>query len=49
MQLSKKQITFSQCFAPVMQYRSNFENSEKKMTLAADVFPKLRTPKDVTR
>ena len=32
-----------------MKSSSNFEHFEKKMTLIADVFPKLRTPKNVVR
>ena len=42
MQLSKKQKTFFEFFAP-------FVKSAKKMTLIAFVFPKLRTAKGAFR
>ena len=46
MQLSLKEKGFSQFFAAFLKSRLNFEHFEKKkMTLAALVFPKLRTPK----
>ena len=41
MQLSKKQKSFCKFLPPFLQPRSNFENFEKKMSLIADVFPKL--------
>ena len=45
MQLSQKQKTFSQFLAAFWKARLNFEHLQKKITLIADVFPKLRTPK----
>ena len=45
MQLPQKQKTFSQFVAAFLKARLNFEHLQKKMTLIADVFPKLRTPK----
>ena len=48
MQLSQKEKTFSQLLAPFLKPRLNFEHFQKKMTLIADVFSKLRTPKNVT-
>ena len=48
-QLSKKQKTFSQFAATFLKYRLNFEQFPKKMTLITDVFPKLRTPKNVVK
>ena len=49
MQLSRKQKTFSEFFCAFLKSSSNFEHFEKKMTLIADVFPKLRTRKNVNR
>ena len=49
MQLSHKQKTFSQYFFAFYKFRFNFEHFQKKMTLIADVFLTLRTPKDVIR
>ena len=43
--LSKKQKTFSRFFSVFLKYTLNFESFPKKMTLIADVFPKLRSPK----
>ena len=47
--LSKKQKNFPEIFFEVFKSRVNFEPFQKKMTLIAHVFPKLRTPKDVVR
>ena len=40
---------FSQFIAPFMKSLSNFEHFQKKITLIADVFPKLRAPENVVR
>ena len=45
MQLSEKQKTFSQFFAALLKSISNFERSEKQMTLIGFVIPKLGTRK----
>ena len=47
--LSQKQKTFSQFFSPFLKSTLNFERFQKKMTLRADVFPKLPSPKKVIR
>ena len=47
--LSQKQKTFSQFFSPFLKSTLNFERFQKKMTLIADVFPKLPSPKKVIR
>ena len=47
--LSKKQKTFSQFFSAFLKSTLNFESFQKKMTLIADVFPKLPSPKKVIR
>ena len=39
--LSQKQKTFSQFFSAFLKSTLNFEHSQKKMTLIADVFRKL--------
>ena len=49
MQFSEKQKPFSQLFCAFFKSTSNFENFQKKITLIAYVFPKLRTPKYVVR
>ena len=49
MQLSRKEKTFSEFFRPFLKCSLNFEHSQKKMTLIAEVFPKLRTPKNMVR
>ena len=49
MQLSYKQKTFSQYFFAFYKFRFNFEHFQKKMTLIADVFLNLGTPKKVDR
>ena len=45
--LSQKQKTFSQFFSPFLKSTLNSEHFQKKMTLIADVFPKLPSPKKV--
>ena len=47
--LSQKQKTFSEFFSPFLKSTLNFEHFEKKMTLIADVFPKLPSPKMVIK
>ena len=47
--LSQKHKTFSQFFSPFLKSTLNFERFQKKMTLIADVFPKLPSPKKVIR
>ena len=47
--LSQKQKTFSQFFSAFLKSTLNFERFQKKMTLIADVFPKLPSPKKVIR
>ena len=48
MQLSQKQKTFSRFFSAFLKSSLNFKHFEKKrMTLIAEVFPKLRTPKNM--
>ena len=47
--LSRKQQTFSQFFSPFLKSTLNFELFQKKMTLIADVFPKLSSPEKVIR
>ena len=50
MQLSQKQNTFSEFFSKFLKSSLCFEHFHtKKMTLIAEVFPKLRTPKDMVR
>ena len=50
MQLSKKQETFSQNFCCIFGIYIKFWTfSRKKKTLIADLFPKLRTPKNVLK
>ena len=46
-QLSQKQKTFSEFFSAFLKSTLNFEHFQKKMTLIADVFPKLPSPKKV--
>ena len=45
MELSQKQKTFSEFFAAFLKSYLNFERFEKKLTLIAFVFSKLRTAK----
>ena len=47
--LSQKQKTFSEFFSAFLKSTLNFEHFQKKMTLIADVFPKLPSPKMVIR
>ena len=47
--LCQKQKTFPQFFSPYLKSNLNFEHFQKKMTLIADVFPKLPSPKQVIR
>ena len=49
MQLRQKQKTFTQFFSQFSEFIFNFEHFQKKMTLIADVFLNLRTPKNVIR
>ena len=50
MQLSQKRKTFSQFFFfASSEFRLNFKHFQTKMTLIADVFLNLRTPKNVVR
>ena len=49
MKFSQKQNTFSGFFRAVLKCTLNFEHFRKKITLIADLFLKLRTPKDVVR
>ena len=49
MHLSQKQKGFCKLFCVFFKFISNFEHFQKKMTLIAYVFPKLRTPKNVVR
>ena len=48
-QLSQKQKALSQFFAEVWKSRLNFNIFKNKLTFRANVFTKLRTPKDVVR
>ena len=47
--LFQKQNIFSQFFSAFFESALNFEHFQKKVTLIAYVFPKLRTTKDVLR
>ena len=47
--LSQKQKTFSGFFSAFLKSTLNFEHFQKKMTLIADVFPKLPSTKKVIR
>ena len=49
MELSQKQKTLSQYFSAFLKCSLNFEHFQKKMTLIAGVFLKLRTPKNMAR
>ena len=46
---SQKQKTFSEFFSAFSKSKLNFERFQKKMTLIADVFPQLPSPKKVIR
>ena len=47
--LSQKQKTFSQFFAAFLKFILNLDIFKKKMTLIADVFPKIPSSKQVIR
>ena len=47
--VSQKRKTFSELFSTFLKSTLNFEHFLKKMTLIADVFPKLRIPKKLIR
>ena len=50
MLFSRKQKTFSEFFSSVLKSSLNLEHfQKKKMNLRADVFPKLRTLKNLVR
>ena len=49
MQLSQKPKTCSEFFDKFLKSTVNFENFQKKMTLMAWIFQKLRTPKNMVR
>ena len=49
MQITQKQKPFSELVSSYFKSILNFERFQKKMTLIADVFPKLRTPKYVVK
>ena len=46
--LSQKPKTFSQLSSEILKPILNFELFQKKMTLIADIFPKLPSPKKVS-
>ena len=46
--LSQKPKTFSQLSSEILKHILNFELFQKKMTLIADIFPKLPSPKKVS-
>ena len=47
--LSQKRKTFSQFFFEFSKSTLNFEHFQKKITLIAELFPKLPSPKKVSR
>ena len=47
--LFEKQNPFSRFFLAFLKSTLNFEHLQKKMGFIADLFPKLRTPKNVVR
>ena len=49
MQVSKKEKTFFDFFAAFLKSSLNFEYFQKNMTVIAEVFPKLRSPKNKVR
>ena len=49
MLLSQKQKPFSDYFSASFKSTLNLKHFQEKVTLIADAFPKLRTPKDVVR
>ena len=49
MELSGKQKTFSEFFSSFLKSNLNLGHYQKKLTLIADVFRKLQTPKNIVR
>ena len=49
MKLSHKQKRFSELFSAVLKSSLSFEHFQNKMPLRANVFPRLRTPKNPVR
>ena len=49
MHLFQKQNVFFEFFAAFFEFALNFKHFQKKMTLIASVFRKLKTTKDVLR
>ena len=49
MQLSQKRKIFSQFVFAFSKFRLNFEYFQKEMTLLADAFLNLRSPRNVVR
>ena len=49
MELSQKQKTLPQFFSSFLKSSFNLKHFQKKPTLIAYVFPKLRTPKKMVR
>ena len=47
MPLAQKQKTFSEFYSAFLKTSLNFEHFQKQMTLIAEVFPKLRIPKNM--
>ena len=47
MPLAQKQKTFSELYSAFLKTSLNFEHFQKQMTLIAEVFPKLRIPKNM--
>ena len=47
--LSQKQKTFSKFFSAFLRSTLNFEHFQKRDTLIAELFPKLPSPKKVSR
>ena len=47
--LSQKRKTFSEFFSAFLKSILNIEHFQKKMTVIANVFPKLPSPKNVIR
>ena len=47
--LSQKQKNLSQLLSQFLQFTLNFQHFPKKITVIADVFLKLRTPKKLVR
>ena len=48
-ELSQKQKVVSQLFIGFWKSTLNFEHFQKKMTVIADFFPKIRNPENVVR